>query len=98
VETCLQGEFKQFNERTIVSKEQYRKLLETVRAEGISYDRGERYMDIHAMAVPVIYPDGSPRAAILIAGPASRLTDSFLKTAAPALKETAENISKSLDM
>ena len=98
IESCLQGEFEQFNERTIVSKEQYRKLLKKVRAEGISYDRGERYVDIHAMAVPVIYPDGSPRAAVLIAGPASRLTDPFLKATAPALKEAAKNISRSLDV
>lgn len=98
VESCLQNEFRKFNERSIVSKEEYRKLLARVRAEGVSYDRGERYVDIHAMAVPVIYPDGSPKAAVIIAGPASRLTDPFLKDAVPALREAAENISKSLDM
>ena len=96
VESCLQAEFKRFNERTIVTKDDYRKLLEKVRAEGISYDHGERYTDIHAMGVPILFPDGSPKAAVIIAGPASRLNDSFLKSAAPALKETAHNIAKSL--
>lgn len=97
VESCLQGEFKRFNNRTIVSKQKYRELLENVRAEGISYDRGERYTDIHAMAVPIMFPDGFPKAAVIIAGPASRLTDSFFKSAAPSLKETAADISRSLD-
>ena len=98
VESCLQGEFKRFNDRTIVSKAAYRKLLEKVREEGISYDRGERYADIHAMAVPILFPDGSPKAAVLIAGPASRLTDLFFTSAAPLLRETAANISKSLSV
>ena len=98
VESCLQGEFKRFNEQTIVSKQEYRKLLDKVKADGISYDRGERYTDIHAMAVPILYLDGFPKAAVIIAGPASRLTDSFLKSAAPPLRETAANISRSLDL
>lgn len=98
VESCLQGEFKRFNDRTIVSKQEYRKHLETIKKEGISYDRGERYTDIHAMAVPILYPDGSPKAAVIIAGPSSRLTGLFLKTAAPALRETAAHISKSLEL
>lgn len=98
VESCLSGEFKKFNDRTIVSKQKYRKLLEKVREEGVSYDRGERYEDIHAMAVPVLLPDGSPKAAVIIAGPASRLSDSFLKSATSALKEAAADISRSLGM
>jgi len=98
VESCLSGEFKRFNDRTIVSKRQYLELLEKVRKDGISYDRGERYEDIYAMAVPVLLPDGSPKAAVIIAGPASRLSDSFLKSAAADLRETAVNISKSLAM
>lgn len=98
VESCLQGEFKRFNDRTIVSKEDYRKLLKQVKAEGISYDRGERYEDIHAMAAPIFFPDGSPKAAVIIAGPASRLTDSFFRSAASPLRETAATISRSLDL
>ena len=96
IESCLQREFEKFNERTIVSKKSYRALLKTVREDGISYDRGERYVDIHAMAVPIHYPDGPPKAAVIIAGPAFRLTDTFLKSAAPALKETAHKIAESL--
>ena len=95
-ETCLQGEFKRFNTRTIVSKQKYRELLKQIKASGVSFDRGERYTDIYAMAVPILLADGSPKAAVVIAGPASRLTESFLKTAETPLRETAARISELL--
>lgn len=95
-ETCLQGEFKRFNKRTIVSKQKYRELLKQIKTTGVSYDRGERYTDIHAMAVPILLADGSPKAAVVIAGPASRLTDAFLKSADRPLRETAAKISELL--
>lgn len=96
LESCLQREFERFNERTIVSKKKYRQLLKQVKDDGISYDRGERYADIHAMAVAVHYGGITPKAAVIIAGPASRLTDSFLRSAARPLKETAGKISELL--
>ncbi|MEJ2136952.1 MAG: IclR family transcriptional regulator [Desulfofustis sp.] len=95
-ETCLQGEFKRFNPRTIVSKQEYRELLKQIKATGVAYDRGERYTDIYAMAVPILLTDGSPKAAVVIAGPASRLTDAFLKSADRPLRETAAKISELL--
>ena len=96
LESCLQREFEKFNEQTIVSKKKYRALLKQVRKDGISYDRGERYVDIHAMAVPIHYGGITPKAAVIIAGPASRLTDSFLKSADQPLRETASKISELL--
>jgi DNA-binding IclR family transcriptional regulator len=95
-ETCLQGEFKRFNQRTIVSKQKYRELLQQIKAAGVSYDRGERYADIYAMAVPILLADGSPKAAVVIAGPASRLTDAFLGSAESPLRESAAKISELL--
>ncbi|SHO43859.1 IclR family transcriptional regulator [Desulfopila aestuarii] len=96
VESCLQREFEKFNDKTIVSKDEYRKLLAKIRSEGIAYDRGERYPDIHAMAVPIRNPEGQPTAAVIMAGPASRLTDSFLRSVIADLQETAEKITKQL--
>ena len=95
-ETCLQGEFKRFNKRTIVSKQIYRELLKQIKETGVSFDHGERYTDIYAMAVPILLADGSPKAAVVIAGPASRLTESFLKSAESPLRETAARISELL--
>jgi DNA-binding IclR family transcriptional regulator len=96
LESCLQQEFRKYNENTIVSKDEYRRLLAKIRDEGIAYDRGERYTDIHAMAVPVRNPEEQPIAAVIMAGPASRLTDSFLHSVIADLQETAENITRKL--
>jgi len=92
-ELCLQQEFNRFNENTIVSREEYRKLLEEIKESGVAYDRGERYRDTHAMATLIHSPNGGPKAAVVIAGPAFRLTDKFLESAIIPLKETAEEIS-----
>jgi len=96
LESCLQREFERFNERTIVSKQEYRELLRQVKEDGIAYDRGERYVDIHAMAVPIHYGGITPKAAIIIAGPASRLSDAFLRSAGRPLRATANKISELL--
>lgn len=96
IEACIQREFVRFNNSTITSKQEYLKLLDRVRHEGIAYDRGERYHDIYAMAVPIIHPDGPPTAAVIIAGPASRLTEQFLTAVRPALEQTATQIGKGL--
>lgn len=96
LDSCLQREFEKFNDQTIVSKEEYRTLLSSVKEDGVAYDKGERYQDIHAMAVAIENPAGPPTAAVIIAGPVSRLTDSFLESSLPSLKRCARGISKKL--
>ena len=96
LELCLQPEFERFNENTIVSKDEYRRLLQEIKATGIAYDRGERYEDTHAMATPVLGLGGTPKAAVVIAGPAFRLTEQFLQSAVAPLKAAAEKIASQL--
>ncbi len=96
VQLCLKQDFPQFNENTIISKKKYRQLLKNIKQSGIAYDKGERYMDTHAMATPIYDLEGSTKAAVVVAGPAFRLTDSFLQATVPALKATAEKISQLL--
>ncbi len=96
LDICLQQPFERFNNNTIVSKKDYRRLLLEVRQTGIAYDRGERYQDTHAIAVPIINPDGPPKVAVVIAGPAFRLNDQFLKSVVTPLRRTSEKISKLL--
>jgi len=95
-ELCLQKKFVRFNENTIVTKKKYLSLLKEIKSTGIAYDRGERYRDTNAMAVPIHSPDGAPKAAVVIAGPAFRMTDEFFESAIPPLKATAEKISNHL--
>jgi IclR family KDG regulon transcriptional repressor len=96
VEICLEQEFQKFNENTIISKTEYRKLLKKIKKTGIAYDKGERYINTHAMATPIYNQEGNTKAAVVIAGPAHRLTDSYLKSAVAPMRETADKISKLL--
>ena len=52
VDQCVTGKFQRFTPNTIVSKAQYRELLDQVRASGVAYDKGERYEDTNAIAAP----------------------------------------------
>ena len=96
LEFCLQHDFVRFNDNTIVSKEQYRNLLKEIQKTDIAYDRGERYQDTHAMAVPIYNSEGPPKAAVVIAGPAFRLNEQFLNSVLSSLRKTAEKISNLL--
>jgi IclR family transcriptional regulator, KDG regulon repressor len=96
LDICLQQKFERFNDNTIVSKEEYRRLLKDIRQTGIAYDRGERYQDTHAIAVPIANSEGPPKVAVVIAGPAFRLNDHFLKSVVAPLRQSAEKISKLL--
>lgn len=96
LEMCIDQEFQKFNDNTIVSKNEYRKLLKKIKKVGIAYDKGERYLNTHAIAAPIYDLDGNTKAAVVIAGPAHRLTDSFLESAITPIKDTADKISKLL--
>jgi len=96
LEMCLQQKFERFNDKTIVSKETYRRLLQEIRQTGIAYDRGERYQDTQAIAVAIPHVEGPPKVAVVIAGPAFRLNEQFLKSVVAPLRQTAEKISRLL--
>jgi DNA-binding IclR family transcriptional regulator len=96
VDSCLKKKFVRFNDRTIVSKKQYRELLKEVRRTGIAYDKGERYEDAYAMATPIFNHESIPVAAVVIAGPAFRMTPQFFSDTVEPLKRTAAEISQRL--
>lgn len=96
VDQCLNGKFQRFTSSTIVSKTQYRELLDQVRESGVAYDRGERYEDTNAVAAPILNPEGMAVAAVVIAGPAFRLTDQFMMDAIKPLKQAAADIARRL--
>ena len=96
VDECLKKKFVRFNERTIVSKKQYRELLKKVRETAIAYDKGERYAEAYAIDTPIFNHEGMPVAAVVIAGPAFRMTPKFMADAVEPLKKTAAEISERL--
>jgi DNA-binding IclR family transcriptional regulator len=96
VNQFMKRKFVRFNDNTIVSKKDFRELLEEIKKTGIAYDRGERYEDTHAIATPIFNHEGHPVAAVVIAGPAFRLTPRFLEEVIAPLKKTASEISQRL--
>lgn len=93
---CLKGRLNRYTPNTIVSKKQFRQLLEEVRRTGLAYDRGERYEDTRAIGAPILNHEGIATAAVVIAGPAFRLTSEFLESVAQPLQRTAAEISRRL--
>lgn len=93
VDMQLKGRLKQYTDNTIVSKKRYRETLAMVRQTGIAFDHGERYEDTRAIGAPILNKEGRAVAAVVIAGPAFRLTDEFMAHVSPMLKQTAEKIS-----
>lgn len=96
VDLCLQGKLNRYTDNTIVSKSRFRNVLTEVRHTGLAYDYGERYEDTRAIAAPILNHDGIAVAAVVIAGPAFRLTPEFLKDVVASLKQTAADIAQRL--
>ncbi len=96
VDLCIKKKFNRFTANTIISKKKYKEALEEVKLTGIAYDNGERYEDSHAIATPIFNHEGLPIAAVVVAGPAFRLTPQFLNEIVAPLKKTAAEISKRL--
>lgn len=96
VDLCLKKKFNRFTANTIISKKKYKEVLEEVKKTGIAYDNGERYADSHAIATPIFNHAGIPVAAVVVAGPAFRMTEKFLNEIVTPIKKTAAEISKRL--
>jgi len=96
VEHCLQKPLIRFTPKTVTTKKKYFEVLAEVRRLGAAFDQGERYEDAHAVATPIFNHGGAPVAALVMAGPAFRLTPAFLMQSIAALKKTAAEISQRL--
>ena len=94
VNQCLKDKFVYFTSKTILSKREYRNMLNEVRKKGLAYDTGERYEDVRAIAAPIFNLEKKPVAAVVIAGPAFRLTKEFLEQTISPLKTAAEQITR----
>lgn len=96
VDLLLKRKFNRFNEKTITAKKEYRGVLEEVKSSGLAYDWGERYADTYAIAAPIFNHEETAVAAVVIAGPAFRMTADFFREVSEPLKGTAANIAQRL--
>ncbi len=96
VDLCIKKKFHRFTANTIVSKKRFKQVLEEVKKTGIAHDNGERYEDSHALGTPIFNHEGTPVAAVVVAGPAFRMTPKFQAELIVPLKKTAADISRRL--
>lgn len=73
VEAVLDAGMRQLTPRTITSRSDLLAELEEIRRKGAAYDRGESFLNVAAVGVPVFAPDGSIVAAVSISGLAGRI-------------------------
>ena len=89
-------DFKQYNERTITSREDYLKELEEVLQKGYAMDNEEELSGVICIGAPIFNYRGYPCGAIWISGPKDRLPEEVIAKDASLIIEAAKRISSEL--
>ncbi len=92
----LANPFEQRTELTVTDPDKLRERWQTVRQEGVAFDRGEWNIEIPAVAVPVFDRQGQLRGSLGIGPPVERSGDEAMLGYAEALKAASAEISKRL--
>ena len=95
-DSLLAHPIQQLTPETLTNRQKIRERWQTVKQQGVAFDKGEWNADIPAVAVPVLDRNGRLRGAIAIAPPIERATDEAMLRHAEALKATAAKITKKL--
>jgi DNA-binding IclR family transcriptional regulator len=85
-----------FTSKTITDPELLKKHLKKIRRRGFAFDDEERNTEIRAFGCPIFNHKKKPVAAVVVAGPAHRITWERRSEILPALKQTAADISAQL--
>lgn len=88
--------FTRYNRRTIASRAQLLRELDSVRKRGYALDRAEVVDGIHCVSAPIFGADGSVAAAITVTGPISRLPEKMFAKTGRQVVEHAGRISRRL--
>ncbi len=89
-------DFKQYNERTITSREDYLKELEEVLQKGYAMDNEEELSGVICIGAPIFNYRGYSCGAIWISGPKDRLPEEVIEKDASLIIEAAKRISSEL--
>lgn len=79
---------------TITTPARFAEELDVVRSQGFAVDDGEQEVGVHCVAVALT--DGSPRLALSVSGPVSRMTEHLVGRAIPLLNQTARELAADL--
>lgn len=96
VERSLGKDLQAFTPRTITDRKAYRRELERIRRKGFSLDREEIDVGINAVGAPVFDREDRAVAAVVVAGPAQRVTGAEDSALVREVKKTAAALSARL--
>jgi DNA-binding IclR family transcriptional regulator len=92
----ISSPLKKMTEGTIIDRDVLRRDLEEIRQKGYSVSHGERFEDVIGVAAPIFDNTGKVIAALNVAGPSQRFTDSNVTEYLPVLVGLADRISQLL--
>lgn len=87
----LENELKKITEKTITTKDAFRKEIATIRQQGFAYDNGEHEDDIFCIGTSITL-NGKNYGALSVSIPKYRLTDEFHQKVVQGLKKCKEHI------
>lgn len=94
----IQQPLRKLTEKTITDPQILKNKLSEIREAGYAIDDEEMELGIKAIAAPIFDQNGEIIASISIPGPTSRILDEKIPEFAFALKQTSQNISRSLGL
>lgn len=89
--------FEKFTENTVPNSKALRAELKEIRERGYAIDRGENFVGINCVGVPVLDRHGYPLAGITVAGPSSRVVEEKFPDFVGILKAAADRIAAEFD-
>jgi DNA-binding IclR family transcriptional regulator len=92
----LNGTLTRLTPNTITDPARLKGLFQKIRKDGIAFDNEEHDLGTNAVAAPIFDFERNPVAALVVAGPAQRITMDTRSTVVFRLKETALKISEQL--
>lgn len=87
----LENELKKFTEKTITTKEAFRKEIAAIRQQGYAHDNSEHENDIFCIGTSITL-NGKNYGAVSVSVPKYRLTDGVHQQIVHSLKKCKENI------
>jgi IclR family transcriptional regulator, KDG regulon repressor len=96
-EVIKKQSFYQYTQATLITEEALRADLETIRKEGVAYDREEHEPGIICIAAPILSSKGRPIGALSVTTSTLRNNLEGLKDVRPALLDAASKIAAAVE-
>lgn len=90
------GEFERYTDKTIVTFDQLKAEMATIRRRGFATNRGEWHEEVGGIAAPIYDAAHTTRGAVGVSAPLDRLTPKAMQALAPLVTKAASAISRAM--